>query len=249
MRKLILLLVFYFPLLAFSQNTIGLPDVINYTKQDYAAGLQNWDIKQDQNGIIYFANNEGLLSFDGNSWNLYPLPNKTVVRSVSISQDGKIYVGGQDELGYFSPNNNGVLTYHSLTGSIPSKDKSFGDVWDIASFNSNIFFRCSNKIFKFSNREMVTYYAPSEWTYMELCNNRLLAHDYKAGLLAYENNVWKPLPFTNILPDNDDVTGIIKVNPDTCLITTLKNGLYYLAKNGLSRLISGNNALDRKSVV
>jgi hypothetical protein len=58
--------------------------VINYPKLSYGAGLQNWDIRQDKNGIIYIANNEGLLSFDGNYWRLYPMPNKTIVRSVEI---------------------------------------------------------------------------------------------------------------------------------------------------------------------
>ena len=77
MKKL--LLFFLFPLTCLGQNTIGLPDVINYSKQSYAAGLQNWDIKQDKNGIIYIAKNEGLLSFDGWYWTLYQLPNRTIV--------------------------------------------------------------------------------------------------------------------------------------------------------------------------
>ena len=113
MKRLFLLV--FIPISLFGQNTIGLPDIINYSKQSFNAGLQNWDIKQDANGIVYFANNEGLLSFDGTNWNLYPLPNKTIVRSVTIGFDGKIYVGGQDELGYFSPAENGQLAYHSLT--------------------------------------------------------------------------------------------------------------------------------------
>ena len=108
MKKLLLFLCL--PLYLLGQNSIGLPDVINYSKQSYAAGLQSWDIKQDANGIIYVANNEGLLSFDGRFWTLYPLPNRTIVRSVEIGPDNKIYVGGQDELGYFSPAANGRLT-------------------------------------------------------------------------------------------------------------------------------------------
>jgi len=38
-------------------------------KKPTSAGLQKWDIKQVKNGVIYFANNEGLLTFDGNYWN------------------------------------------------------------------------------------------------------------------------------------------------------------------------------------
>ena len=161
-----LFIAFCLPLIGFSQNTIGFPDVVNYSKQIYNAGLQNWDIKQDKNGILYFANNEGLLSFDGIFWNLYPLPNKTIVRSVEIGLDGKIYVGGQDEVGFFSPSTNNQLKYHSITNLIPAKDKSFGDVWDIISLKNDLFFRSQNKLFKLTNNAVATYNAQSEWTFM-----------------------------------------------------------------------------------
>ena len=133
-----ILIILLFPLIGFSQNTIGLPDVINYYKGTYGAGLQNWDIRQDKNGIIYIANNEGLLSFDGRYWNLYPLPNKTIVRSIEIAADNKIYVGGQDEMGFFAPGVNGKLQYTSITGFIPEKDRTFGDVWDIISLKNDM---------------------------------------------------------------------------------------------------------------
>src|SRR5436190_17454340 len=99
---------------SWSQNTIGIPDIINYYKSAYNAGTQNRAIVQDKKGIMYFANYDGLLSFDGSYWKLYPLPNKTIVRSVAIGPDSKIYAGGQDDFGYFSPNKNGKLVFTSL---------------------------------------------------------------------------------------------------------------------------------------
>ena len=84
-----------------AQNTIGLPTIINYSKQQYNAGRQNWGMVQDKKGIMYFANNDGLLTFDGVFWQLYPLPNKTVVRSLAIDAAGRIFVGAQGEIGFF----------------------------------------------------------------------------------------------------------------------------------------------------
>lgn len=238
-----LLLFVLFPLTSLGQNTIGLPDVINYSKQSYAAGLQNWDIKQDKNGIVYIANNEGLLSFDGRYWTLYPLPNRTNVRSVEIGSDNKIYVGGQDELGYFAPAENGRLIYHPLNGFIPAKDQSFGDVWDIVAYKKDVFFRTSTKIFKFSNQAVATFRAVSEWSYMGVCNDRLFAHDFVSGLLQFENNVMTTLPLTGSPLPNDPVTGILPGGKDSILITTLKNGIYHFTNNTLSKLASPNNGL------
>ena len=239
MKKILLFILL--PLATHSQNTIGLPDVINYSKQVYSAGLQNWDIKQDKNGIIYIANNEGLLSFDGKYWNTYALPNKTIVRAVEIGLDKKIYVGGQDEIGYFSPAANGQLKYYSLTELLPTKDKKFGDVWDIVSVNKDIFFRSSTKIFKLSAGNFAVYTTNSEWTYLGLCNGKLYAHDNKTGLLQFENNVWTPVFLQNFLPTNDPVTSLIPIQKDSTIITTLKNGCFLLSKLGISKFLIENN--------
>ncbi len=241
MRKLLFFILL--PITVLSQNTIGLPDVFNYSKHSYKAGLQNWDIKQDKNGIIYFANNEGLLSYDGNYWNLYPLPNKTIVRSIEIGLDNKIYVGGQDEFGYFYPEKNGQLKYHSLIDIIEVKDKNFGDVWDIIAINKDVFFRSANKIFKISNNAYAVYNANFEWTFLGKCNGKLYAHDLKKGLLVFENQVWIELPLKSDLPQNNPITSILSLKNDSALITTLKQGLFVLSKEGIKPIVSVNNNL------
>jgi hypothetical protein len=58
---------------------IGTPFIRNFSKLEYRAGTQNWDIAQDQKGFMYFANNEGLLVFDGVKWELYKMPNSSLV--------------------------------------------------------------------------------------------------------------------------------------------------------------------------
>ncbi|MBN8674707.1 MAG: hypothetical protein J0L56_11265 [Chitinophagales bacterium] len=242
MSKLLFIL-FLFPITMLGQNTIGLPDVINYPKQAYGAGLQSWDFRQDKNGVIYVANNEGLLTFDGTFWKAYPLPNKTIVRSLEIGLDNNIYAGGQDELGFFSPGPNGKLQYKSLKDLVPEKDRSFGDVWDIVSFNKDIYFRTPTKIFKYSNGAFLAYNAPAEWSFLGLCNEHLYAHDLKNGLFLFENNTWKPFTGKSELPANDMMTAILPMNKDSALISTHKNGLFILSAKAISKISNSNTAL------
>jgi DNA-binding CsgD family transcriptional regulator len=227
-----------FPAAAFSQNTIGLPNVVNYLKTDYNGGLQNWDIKQDNNKIIYIANNEGLLSFDGTYWNLYPLANKTIVRAICIGDKGKIYTGGQDEIGYFQPDHSGKLIYHSLISYLSKADKSFGDVWDIEYYKNEIFFRSASKIFRCNGNNISVFNAPLEWSFLGSCNGKLYAHDYKSGLLEYQNNNWLPVAGNNKLPGTSPVTGIISINKDSGIIATLKGGLFLINSGGISPMLS-----------
>jgi hypothetical protein len=126
------------------QNTIGIPQIINFNKNDFKAGTQTWDIDQDSRGRMYFANNEGLLTYDGTFWKLHPLPNKTIMRSIAIDEKGIIYAGGQGEMGYFAPNERGFLKYFSLTPLLPARERSFADVWDIEIIGESVFYRASD---------------------------------------------------------------------------------------------------------
>jgi len=109
--------------------------VVNYERNQYEAGPQNWMIDQAENGWIYCANNNGLLEFDGVNWSLYPIRNR-ILRSLKI-YDNKIFVGGSSEFGYFAPDNMGFLVYKSLSGKVQNW---VGEVWKILIGEQNIYF-------------------------------------------------------------------------------------------------------------
>jgi ligand-binding sensor domain-containing protein/DNA-binding CsgD family transcriptional regulator len=219
---------------AYGQNTIGLPEIINYSKHIYGGGTQNWDIQQDVNGIMYFANNEGLLSFDGIHWKLYPLPNKTIVRSIAIGTDKRIYAGGQDEIGYFSPDSTGQLIFTSLRNLVPPKERSFADVWDIVAYGKDVFFRSSGKILQLSNQTIIAYPAASEWVFMGLHQQKLIAQDISHGLLVFNQGTWQPLVQEEALPRGLYVSALVPVGKDSSLLTTLKDGLFLLSGNQIT---------------
>ena len=219
---------------ALGQNTIGLPDVVNYPKKNYGGGLQNWDISQDSSGIVYVANNEGLLSFDGRYWNLHPLPNRTIARSVLAGRDHKIFVGGQDELGYFYPDAAGRLKYESLLGKIAEKDRSFGDVWDIVQINQDIWFRSAKRIFKYSGTAMAAYPADSEWGFLGTAGGKLFAQDFVNGLMSFENGAWRILFPRAPLPAGDVITGVHALEGGQWMVAYLKSGLYVSNGEGLN---------------
>jgi hypothetical protein len=214
-----------------SQNTIGLPDITNYTKKRYAAGTQNWDIKKDKNGILYFANNEGLLTFDGSYWKIHSLPNKSIVRSVEITDDNRIYVGGQEEIGYFYPDKNGSLVYTSLKPLIPKDQVSFADVWDVISYENQVFFRSNRKIFQYSY-DRITVFSSVDWRFMGLSNSRLVAQDYQRDLLMFRDGVWMPFIKSSSLTGDFFIRASVDIGIDSTLIAT-KNGIFLLNNDKL----------------
>lgn len=182
---------------------------------------------------MYFGNSGGLLTFEGNHWALYPLPNKTIIRSLYIdSSSDRIYAGGQDEFGYFLPDKNGSLHYHSLKYLIPKPQNQFADIWDIEPFGESLFFRATDRIFELKNNSIRVYPSNSEWRFLKNVDSRLFAQDKQQGLLEYKNNGWYPVcqkPFDDYL-----VSGIIPIAKDSLLISTLQNGLFILSNGVVS---------------
>lgn len=217
-----------------AQNTIGFPDIVNYTKQQYEGGGQNWDVEVDARGVMYFANNDGLLCFDGYFWKLFPILNKTRLRSVKADASGRIYVGAQDEFGYFLPDRQGVLRYTSLKSLIPPGENTFADIWDIVTDDGAVFFRSNNKIFEYRNNTVKVYKATLEWRKLCRAGKGIYAQEYKEGLLQFSNGRWVPV-CRAFAEQNMLITSILQEPGDTLLITTLKDGIFELYHNQLVR--------------
>ena len=144
MKRLIFLFIYCFLSLTavFPQNSIekGYPLITNYSPKEYGAFQGNWAISQDKRGIMYFGNDIGLLEFDGINWRVYQVPNKTTLRSMASGADGQLYVGAVGDLGYFSPDTSGRLTFHSLMKFLPADKKDFSDVWQTFILNDRVYF-------------------------------------------------------------------------------------------------------------
>ncbi|HEY6902170.1 MAG TPA: triple tyrosine motif-containing protein [Puia sp.] len=219
---------------AIAQGNIGLREIVNYEKQVYNAGAQNWEVRQDGQGRVYFANNEGLLSFDGIYWKTYPMPNKTIVRSIEFGADKRIYAGAQDEMGYFSPDGSGNLVYTSLKGLLPEADRKFEDIWNIVLYDSCLFFRSDKKIFCYANKTVKVFKAVSSWQFLGWVGEKLVAHDPDRGLLVFRQGEWEPFIGKSGLPENLHITSMVSIGRDSSLVTTQWSGLFILSGDRLT---------------
>ncbi len=144
-------LLFLTPVL--SQTQLGRPIITNYSYEDYKANPTNWWALEDDKGILYFANNGGVLMFDGVNWNLIELPNSGA-RSLAQDDQGRIHVGGNGEIGYLEANDIGKLEFISLLDKVPEAHKEFADVWEIDYYKGRIIFRTSNKLYCWDGTKM-----------------------------------------------------------------------------------------------
>lgn len=243
MKLLYLVIILFFKVSfcdVFAQNPLGAPLVNNYGKSVFQGGSRTWDIRQDSKGIMYFGNNEGLLTFNGKYWKQYKLPNQTIVRSIYIDDKDRVYVGGQGEFGYFEQTKNFGLKYTSLYAKIPQVYRQFADVWYTVEYEEGIYFMSSNFIFSYNSGKIKVYPAAVEWEFMDHVNGKLYAQERQNGLLSFESNQWinvsKSTPF-----DGAKISGMIAMNTDSTLVFLQNNKSFLLHSKTLSQRTASPN--------
>lgn len=149
-RKLILLYTLCFGISTASQfsEAPGKPIIINYTEEGVHNDLIAFDISQNENGIMYFATQGGLLEFDGVRWKNYAHALESDLRAVLYKDSSHIYTAGHGGFGYWTVNNFGVLEYTRLFLKLPEKKAPLLPVFSrIIEINGKIIFQSFQQIF------------------------------------------------------------------------------------------------------
>ena len=202
----------------------GLPEIINYSPELYRAGIQNWDIIQTQSGLIYVANNQGLLEFDGQTWKRYGI-NDTKVRSAIQASDGRIYVGSQADFGLLEPNGSGALEYRSLKSFLPEEHQDFDETWKIFEINEEIYFCTFQGVFIYDGEGIRVVRNENRLDISFAVNNELYAFEYQKGLVRKEGDEFVEVRNGDFFEDKR-ISNILPFDRDRLLISTFEKGAF-----------------------
>jgi len=221
-------------------SSLGSPYIQNYTKSQYKAGNQNWAITQGSDGIIYAANNNGLLTFDGAYWNIYPIHNHNYVRSVAIGPDDNIYIGGKEEFGYFSKID-GKLVYRNISKLVAPEMLESDEIWKIYFSNNAVIFQSFSKCYIFKNNKIEILHGEGEpFLFAHQVDENLWIEKIPSGLYKLSKNNFYKLKNTI-----SNVLTILPYDQDQFIIGTAKNGLYLLNKDGSLNKWKPNNIITQ----
>ena len=225
MKKFIAL--FFFSLSIYTQS---FPPIQSYTPQEYNSANQNWMISESIDNEILFANSETLLLFNGTSWNNYPSPNGSVIRSVKYV-DNKTYIGTHSDFGYYEKYNDGTLKYTSLVDELDLNIEEDEEFWNIMTLDNWIIFQSiSRLIFIDKNNSDVKYLKFKGIINHSFSINRQIYVALDTGLYKLVNGQPELIIGSNQIPS----TLIVNLfnSSKGLLILTADNGFYLLNSSG-----------------
>ncbi len=202
------------------------PVVRNFSKKESNAGVQNWDIVQCKNDWMYFANNSGLLEYDGFRWSKYPIRNYTNVRSICYDpQNERIYAGAFNEFGYYSRNKMGQLNFTSLSEKLKANEKNFTEIWKIHTQENSVFFQADNDVFRFNDHQVKHFRFNEKISCSAVVHNSFIVSSFKTGVAVLNGDMFLPFPNADILK-NIKVCAILPYKNNQILFVTDFDGIF-----------------------
>lgn len=229
--KLLPLLFFLVPVEISAQvKEVGLPLVQNFSKKLYDADTQNWEIIEGENGFVYAANNQGIMLYDGIEWNVFPVANNSIVRSLALGNDGEIYAGAYNEFGRLREMPDGKMKYESFLDKVPEKSREFDDVWKTFNTRYGIIFQSFEHLFIYHQDVLRILEPETRFGFSFYINNHFYIVDKGAGLKMFSDNNLTLVSDDPVFKENE-IRFILPHASNELLIGTLSGG-FYILKNG-----------------
>lgn len=203
------------------------PFIRNFGQRDYGKNLPpaNNAVVQDQRGFIYAANTGVVLEYDGNDWRSIPVKTGDYVSALAVDQNGIVYVGSMNDIGFLSPDAQGKMSYHSLKALIPEEHNNFGLVLRCNVAQDAVYFQEEFKLFRYADGKIEVLPAPVSFHLSFSCDGKFLARERSLGLVTVENGELKTLSNDPLLVNNG-IFAVEKWNEKEWVLGIRDQGLF-----------------------
>lgn len=196
-----------------------LPPIRSFDPSAYGADNQNWALDQDSNGWMYFANNGGLLEYNGVSWYRYPSPNGSALRSVR-AVGGRVYSGCYMEFGFWERDSMGLQVYTSLSESLGESLLPDEEFWQIQALDQWVLFQSLKRIYAYRADTGQVTVIPSEASRSQLYlfEDSIYYRKEDQGLMQMQNGQARVVLPRSVI-GNRIVVGMLRLGEQPALVT------------------------------
>jgi len=211
----------------------------HYAPSDYGQNPQNWAIAQSDRGLLYVANSDGVLEYDGERWRTIPTPTGAIVRS--LATDSLVYVGAKGDFGVLRPDPKGELRYRSLVPHVPDSARTFSDVWNTHTLHGATYYQTNQYLFRWDGTALTTLSSSAGFHTSFAVNETLYVRDRERGLLRVQGDT-----LTSAVegrPFADASIRMMASHPSGSTLAATENEGLYLLRNQTIRRASVSPAL------
>ncbi len=209
----------------------GLPLLQRFLPDTYHGHYQINDLAIAADGRFYGTSQRALHRYDGARWERLPYPALWAWRVVA-TPDGRVYVSGDDEIGYYADDPQGRPVYRSLVAEVPAEALPLGSVRGARASGDTVAFAAEKGWLVWQRgRFHFTPPATPGRTLVHTVGDTLYAASVGGGLLRWDGSAWQPFAAGTPLA-RATVTGLAALPGNRLLALTAPPGLVALSADG-----------------
>ncbi|MCO5934680.1 hypothetical protein NAF17_03925 [Mucilaginibacter sp. RB4R14] len=213
-------------------KNLGLPEINNFSANEYHAHPNCFGAVQDQQGIMYFANLQGVLEYDGVKWRTITLPNSSSCTSLAADRNGRVYVGGRSEFGYLDKDSTGYNRYVSLLKHISPKERNFNEIWNTYITAEGVLFTSFEQLIFISKKKAKIYYPQVHFGKSFNVGGDIYITD-NGRLMRFAGKTFIPVTWGSYFKYLF-ISGIVKISDKQFLVSVNSKGIFLVDGDKIS---------------
>ena len=206
----------------------AIPEIIHYDTKSMGFASKSWDIEQDEDGLIYIANGDHILTFDGVHWNqIVPHPGFST-RSLLVKNKDSIFYGADGFNGLLKKE--GFSSYSIQPKQTIDKEviSDSEEYWKTHLIGKTVIFQTFKSLYLYDNDIITKIQAPFRFKWSYKIDGVLYVNDVQNGVYRLDR--------TNLVPVfskksiNEHIIGVEKFNNDLYIITDTQ-GIFKVSEN------------------
>ena len=176
----------------------GLPVIRSWRAADYLGGAEVWAAAQAADGVMLFANLDGVLAHDGRDWAFLKIPPQ-YVRNVAWAAGaeaspapGRLFISGVDAFGEVRWDAQAQARHRDLLAELPATNRSVGLLRNLVIHRDGVFAAGDGVVLRWQADSLERRDFPDAGaTRLFAAGDRLFLHGIKTGLSEWTNGNWE----------------------------------------------------------
>jgi signal transduction histidine kinase/ligand-binding sensor domain-containing protein len=217
----------------YAQNTPVVSEHFDLTS--FGAHSLVWGFAQDTKGVLYLANNAGIVVYDGAHWDV--VTTARPARTVAIDAQNKIYVGCKGDLGWIVLKDDNQLHFESLLDRLPKESRDFIEVSKIYADTLGAHFVTEKSVLYIGAKggDWREVKLPSAVKGAAKTSTSLFVNTANNGLMRLVNGNAEAVQGGAIFAGKNLLSAYEK-NPSETILSFSDESFYLLKKSGISQL-------------
>jgi signal transduction histidine kinase/CheY-like chemotaxis protein/ligand-binding sensor domain-containing protein len=222
--------------------------IVEVFESEFASDTQHRGIVEGPDGLLYTGTPRGVLVYDGVSWSRMRSVPSHAINALDISEDGRVWIGSQGELGVFAPDSAGAMIYASLTQHLSgaaSGTDVLGSVQGVAVLGDAVYFAADGRMLRWRDEDGFRSWAVAGLPRLSRVDGVLYVHDAERGLLRLHRNELRPVSGGGVFAGADQVAQVLSGSPREVIVT--ESGLWSRSGSGFVRMATAADEYLRQS--